>query len=111
MLTGADVRGLRQAYAPSMNSSTSDTTATEIVVLTGPIKVYGFTIINADVVTQVFRLADGTNSDADRKIHIGSIGADGELTLFFAPGFVRFDTNVRIINDNGGATTWTIFHE
>jgi len=112
MLSKAEVRTLQQAFVPGTKSVTSSSTgATEIVVLSGPIRVFAIGITNENTIAN-YRFADGTNAPANYKIFLGEIASDGEDFLSLAPGYVRFTDEFRIIrNTAAGVVHWTILYQ
>lgn len=110
MFTRAEIRLLRQTLAPRMESEQTQTTTTEAVVLTGPVEVYAIAISNLGGVTQTYDFFDGTNAPANSKIFFGAVAGNDELSMSWAPGRVRFDTEVRLVTGAANTAEYSIFY-
>jgi len=112
MLSKAEVRTLVQTFTPPMLSSQSASSGlTETVILAGPIRVFAIGVTNLGS-TGTFRFVDGANTPANHKIFLGELIGAAEEFDSWAPGFVKFTTEIRMVRSvTDGDGHWTIFYQ
>jgi hypothetical protein len=110
MLSRSEVQSLRNALAPSMLTAQSSMTGlTEASILTGPVRVYGVTTTVFSG-AQTLRFVDGANTEANFKVFLGTQGANAEFYMTWAPGWVRFDTEVRLVTGLASEVEYTVLY-
>lgn len=87
----------------------SESTATDPLVLSGSVNVFGVNIVNTSGVTANFRLYDDTVGAI--KVNMGQASNNGFLTLTLTPNYIPFPNGVTIRKDNTGSMEWTILYQ
>jgi len=96
------------AQSELLTASSSNASVSEVVVLSGPVNVYGVSISNISGGASSFTLGDSTSTNV---IVLGSIPNTGARNLTLSPNFVTFTTDVRILRENTGNFFWTILYQ
>jgi hypothetical protein len=85
----------------------SNSTQTEITVLTGSFNVYGLGISNVSGSSMDVVWGDSTSTNV---LHMGSIANNDQNFVGFSPHFINFSTSILLKKTNTGSVRWTVFY-
>jgi hypothetical protein len=111
MFSKAETRLIRETIAPGLLSFVTDNgSATESVVLATPARWFGIQLTNGAGSAQDYRLVDGADTAANRKVNLGTLAVNQEVFFSIAPAWVRFATEIRLVSSAAALTQVSILY-